>query len=77
MPYLYNTAITASQTGIPLQRPLFLEFPEDSRINMEDLNYLFGDSILVPTIVSGETGSIDVYLPETAQWYDPQEALYP
>lgn len=52
LPYLYTTAEEMSRTGLPIMRPLFLEFPGEAGANQivdptTDNEFLFGHDILV------------------------------
>jgi alpha-glucosidase len=69
LPYIYTAAYEACTTGVPLMRPLVLEFPDDPRVfNLSD-EYLFGPDILVaPILDEGATERI-VYLP-AGIWID-------
>lgn len=77
MPYLYTAAEEASRTGVPIVRPLFLEFPDATpdRHPMDlDLpasaEFLFGPDILVaPAPFSDLTDTYSVEFP-SAEWYD-------
>ncbi|WP_422354056.1 TIM-barrel domain-containing protein [Roseivirga pacifica] len=70
MPYIYAQAKHSSETGLPMVRALFVEFPEDPGSWLIDDEYLFGEDILVaPMFENGE--SRDVYLPP-GQWVDYQ-----
>ncbi|ANY74315.1 alpha-xylosidase [Paenibacillus ihbetae] len=62
MPYLFNTAVQASEHGIPSMRAMFLEFPEDPAVEMLDRQYMLGDSLLVAPVFS-EKGEVSYYLP--------------
>ena len=62
MPYLYGAATQASQTGIPMMRAMFLEFPEDPGTACLDRQYMLGDALLVAPVFSKD-GAVDVYLP--------------
>ena len=70
MPYLYAKAIEASERGIPMMRPMLLEFPEDRNCWYLDEQYMLGDSILVAPVMSAD-GSKQFYLPE-GTWTDLQ-----
>jgi len=63
MPYLYETAIYTSNTGIPTMRSMVLEFPEDKNCSYLDKQYMLGDSFLVAPIFR-EDGIAEFYLPE-------------
>ena len=75
MPYLYTTAEETSRDGLPILRPLFLEFPHataDSHPMDSDApgEFLFGPSILVaPSPSPEEVGAYEVHLP-SGIWYD-------
>jgi alpha-D-xyloside xylohydrolase len=63
MPYLYKTAVTASNTGIPVMRSMVLEFPKDPTCFNLDKQYMLGDSLLVAPIFN-DKGEALYYLPE-------------
>jgi alpha-glucosidase len=75
MPYLYTTVEETSRTGLPITRPLFLEFPHATADQHPlDLDasgeFLFGSSILVADSPSPEeVAPYEVHLPP-GQWYD-------
>jgi alpha-D-xyloside xylohydrolase len=62
MPYLYNTARQAHEKGSPMLRAMFLEFPDDPACDYLDLQYMFGDSLLVAPVFTHD-GSINYYVP--------------
>jgi len=63
MPYLYNQAEKAVKLGIPLVRPMFLEFENDPNTYSLDLQYMLGDGLLVAPIFNKE-GNARFYLPK-------------
>ncbi|WHX47828.1 alpha-xylosidase [Paenibacillus woosongensis] len=63
MPYLFDTAVEATEQGVPTMRAMFLEFPEDPASEMLDRQYMLGDSVLVAPVFSKE-GNVAYYLPE-------------
>jgi alpha-glucosidase len=75
MPYLYTTAEETSRDGIPIIRPLFLEFPHATTDNHPlDADapgeFLFGPAILVAASPSPEeVAAYEVHLPP-GLWYD-------
>jgi len=75
MPYLYTTAEEMSRTGLPIERTLFLEFP-DAALDHHPIDldspaeFLFGPDILVaPTPYPDEVDKYEVQLPPGI-WYD-------
>ncbi|KAJ3286070.1 hypothetical protein HK104_009189 [Borealophlyctis nickersoniae] len=70
LPYIYTLSWESSRTGLPVMRPLLLEFPEDESTFALDDQFLLGSSILVKPIAEKDQASVDVYLPKSALWYD-------
>jgi alpha-D-xyloside xylohydrolase len=66
MPYLYQMAVVSHETGIPMMRPMILEFENEPGMKNLDMQYMLGDSLLVAPIFS-EDGLVDYYLPK-GQW---------
>ncbi len=77
MPYLYTVAEEASRTGLPIVRPLFLEFPDaEADRHPMDLDagaageFLFGPDMLVaPPPYPDELDDYAAVLPSPG-WYD-------
>jgi alpha-D-xyloside xylohydrolase len=63
MPYLYAVAVEAHREGVPMMRPMQLEFPNDPACDTLDRQYMLGGSLLVAPVFS-EDGWVDYYLPE-------------
>jgi alpha-D-xyloside xylohydrolase len=63
MPYLYEKAREASQTGVPMMRAMLLEFPDDPNCRYLDTQYMLGESLLVAPVFA-ESGLARFYLPE-------------
>ncbi|WP_435924694.1 alpha-xylosidase [Paenibacillus sp. DYY-L-2] len=63
MPYLFDAAVYATEKGVPTQRAMFLEFPDDPAAETLDRQYMLGDSLLVAPVFS-EAGDVTYYLPE-------------
>ncbi|MGQ9571727.1 MAG: TIM-barrel domain-containing protein [Dehalococcoidia bacterium] len=68
LPYLHALAHQACQTGVPVVRPLFLEFPDDAAAYREGLEYMLGPYLLVAPVFN-EEGRCRFYLPR-GHWYD-------
>jgi len=64
MPYIFAAAHQAHTTGAPMMRTMVLSYPHDPVCGHLDMQYMFGDSILVAPIFN-EEGTTRVYLPET------------
>lgn len=77
MPYLYTVAEEASRTGLPIERPLFLEFPEatSDRHPIDIDPQVAGEFLLGPDILVAAPpypDKLDKYSVEfpSAEWYD-------
>ncbi len=69
-PYIFEQMKKASETGDPVMRPMFYDFPDDQNTYDYEYQYLFGPDLLVaPVIEAGITQQV-VYLPKGADWTD-------
>lgn len=69
LPYLYSLFHESSQTGVPLVRPLVMEYPDDEKtFNISD-QFLFGCNVLIAPILRPGVSHRSVYLPQ-GTWYD-------
>ncbi|MCM2677223.1 alpha-xylosidase [Alkalicoccobacillus plakortidis] len=66
MPYLYAKAVEATNTGVPMLRPMVLEFPEDETCHYLDRQYTLGSELLVAPIFNDQ-GTVRYYLPK-GEW---------
>lgn len=69
LPYTYTLAAEVYRTGLPFMRPLVLHYQNDPRTFHLVDQFLWGRDLLVAPVVTPETDSRKVYLPEGA-WYD-------
>ncbi|HZQ71039.1 MAG TPA: glycoside hydrolase family 31 protein [Terriglobales bacterium] len=67
-PYIYTSMEETSRTGVPLMRPMFLEFPYDPALETVDREFLFGPNILVAP-GNETTNAYEVMLP-AGTWYE-------
>ncbi|MBP1972075.1 glycoside hydrolase family 31 protein [Cohnella thailandensis] len=63
LPYLYSLFKEANDSGVPVVRPLFLEFPKDAETYAISDQFLLGPSVLVAPIVRPHARKRMVYLP--------------
>ncbi len=68
-PYLYHYAEVASQRGLPIVRPLFLNYPDEAETYTLEDEYLLGDEILVAPVIWPGSTTRAVYLPAD-EWCD-------
>lgn len=76
LPYLYSLMYEASVSGLPVMRPLFLEFPDDTACYYDrSLSFMFGPSVLVANVVEKGAVTRSVYLPAGTKWYHMNDSL--
>jgi alpha-D-xyloside xylohydrolase len=74
--YVHNLAKEASETGMPIVRPLFLEYPEQDESWNDWETFKFGDDLLVSIVWENRKTKQLVYLPADETWinlWDNQE----
>ena len=69
LPYIYTEAKRSADTGVPMMRAMSIDFPNDSTAASQDMQYMFGDQLLVAPITAQGATSKDVYVP-AGEWYD-------
>lgn len=68
--YIYQAAKVANETGMPIARPLFLEYPDQPESWKDWTTYKFGDDLLVSIIWENGKTKQSVYLPAGETWVD-------
>ncbi|NHJ86908.1 MAG: DUF5110 domain-containing protein [Asgard group archaeon] len=77
LPYLYTLVWEAAKDGLPMMRPLFMEFPKDKESYNEkwhNTQFMVGDKLLIAPALnklgkSEKTIKMKIYLPE-GKWFD-------
>ena len=69
MPYLYTGIEEASRTGIPLMRPVFLEYPQASEFYGDNRDFLFGTDFFAAPVTTEMVDAEEIALPP-GEWYD-------
>lgn len=70
LPYLYSLFNEHTQTGAPVMRPLWFEYPNDSRTYTVEDEYLVGRDLLVAPVVRESATKRNVYFPAGDNWID-------
>ncbi|KAF8455795.1 glycosyl hydrolases family 31-domain-containing protein [Kalaharituber pfeilii] len=69
--YMYTNFARQSASGAPkVLKPLWFTFPTDDKTWGLDLQFLFGDNVLVSPVTEQGTTSVTAYFPPEAIWYD-------
>ena len=69
-PYIRECMQAASETGAPVMRPLFYDFPEDKACWAVEDSYMFGPDLLVSPVMEAGADSRRIYLPAGTRWTD-------
>ncbi|MFL6257000.1 MAG: glycoside hydrolase family 31 protein, partial [Pyrinomonadaceae bacterium] len=70
LPYLYTLFQEHTETGAPVMRPLWFEYPDDSRTYTIEDEYLVGRDLLVAPVVRESATKRGVYFPAGDDWVD-------
>ncbi len=68
LPLFQELADEAVARGLPMQRPLFLHFPDDARAYDVEDSYLLGADLLVAPVHEAGAAEWTVYLPAGVDW---------
>ena len=69
LPYIYTAVEEMSRTGIPLMRPLLLEYPQSPEFFGDDSEFLFGHDLFVSPVTTELQDEKVIQLPP-GSWYD-------
>jgi len=69
LPYLYDLFWESQNDGMPIMRPLVLEYERDEKVREINDQFLLGNKILVAPIVNQGQLVRSIYLPE-GEWID-------
>jgi alpha-D-xyloside xylohydrolase len=69
IPYIMGAMQQAAATGLPVMRAMALAFPDDRAARAYEMQYMFGDALLVAPITTAG-GTTEVWFPAGSAWYD-------
>lgn len=69
LPYIYAQMREGERSGLPLMRPILLDFPAHPNAHRVQLDFLFGEALLVAPVVHEGATSRTLHLPE-GDWFD-------
>jgi alpha 1,3-glucosidase len=70
LPLWYTVFFEGYETGMPVMRPMFMEFPDDHTTFKMDDQWMVGGALLVKPVTDKGANSVQVYLPGSEDWYD-------
>lgn len=68
LPYIYSAIAEGHQSGMPLMRSLWLQYPNDPQARKLEDSYLFGDCLLVNPVLEPGVRERKAYLPNGVWW---------
>jgi alpha-glucosidase len=69
LPYIYTAVEETMRTGLPIMRPVFLEYPQLADFYVDDRDFFFGHDLLVEPVVTEMVDAEELKFP-TGTWYD-------
>jgi alpha 1,3-glucosidase len=72
LPYWYTLFYEAHTSGMPVMRPLWVEFPADASVLRDEATWLVGSALLVAPVFFPGVNAVDVAFPGPAslRWFD-------
>eukprot|EP00038_Savillea_parva_P017834 m.21687 g.21687 ORF g.21687 m.21687 type:complete len:916 (+) comp3915_c1_seq1:17-2764(+) len=68
--YWYTLFFESTRTGMPVMRPIFLEFPSDKKAFEIENQFMVGAGLLVVPATSQGATSVEAYFAGPEPWYD-------
>ena len=69
LPYIYTSMEETSRTGVPLMRPMFVDYAADEKVALSDKTFLFGNDLLVAPKLDEKLDAYKVTLP-AGTWFN-------
>lgn len=73
LPYMNTLWDSAANSGLPLWRPMWLEYPNDARFRDESRQFMLGNRVLVAPVLDKHARKKSVILPEGCWQYVPTQ----
>ena len=69
LPYLYTAIEETTRDGLPLMRPIFLEYPQAAEFYGDNRDFLFGRDFFVAPVTTEMVDAEEISFP-SGDWYD-------
>eukprot|EP00035_Acanthoeca_spectabilis_P021200 m.436923 g.436923 ORF g.436923 m.436923 type:complete len:902 (-) comp18037_c0_seq1:24-2729(-) len=70
LPLWYTLFFESTRDGMPVMRPLWIEFPEDAGTFALENQFMVGSGLLVVPVTAAGVTSVDAYFAGSEPWYD-------
>jgi alpha 1,3-glucosidase len=70
LPLWYTLFFESGRNGMPVMRPLWIEFPADPKTFALENQFMVGPGLLVVPVTSPEVTSVNAYFAGEEPWYD-------
>jgi len=68
--FWYTLFFEASSSGVPVMRPLWVQYPDDAETFAIETNHMVGADLLVAPATEAGATSVNTYFPGSEPWYD-------
>eukprot|EP00036_Acanthoecidae_sp_10tr_P011152 CAMPEP_0182925880 /NCGR_PEP_ID=MMETSP0105_2-20130417/10710_1 /TAXON_ID=81532 ORGANISM="Acanthoeca-like sp., Strain 10tr" /NCGR_SAMPLE_ID=MMETSP0105_2 /ASSEMBLY_ACC=CAM_ASM_000205 /LENGTH=901 /DNA_ID=CAMNT_0025063749 /DNA_START=26 /DNA_END=2731 /DNA_ORIENTATION=+ len=75
LPYWYTLFFESGRDGMPVMRPLWIEFPSDAKTFALENQFMVGSGLLVVPVTEAGVTSVEAYFAGDQPWYDVETAL--
>lgn len=69
LPYIYDLFYISYKEGLPIFRPMIMEYPKDKNLLNNKSQFMLGENLLIAPVLYKDERSKIVYLPE-GNWYN-------
>lgn len=78
LPFLYTEFYNASKTGMPIMRPMFMNYQNDKECYsvQAESQFMAGENVLVAPVLTEKTDFKKLYLPAGSWYYVPENKFY-
>ena len=76
LPFLYTEFYNSTKTGLPIMRPMFLNYQKDKEAYSALSQFMVGEHLIVAPVLTENNDFKKLYLPEGNWYYIPENKFY-
>lgn len=76
LPFLYTEFYNSSKSGLPIMRPMFLNYQNDKEAYSALSQFMVGEHLIVAPVLTEKNDFKKLYLPEGNWYYIPENKFY-